>query len=230
MRSATRTNSRNWLGSSVELDAATRRPRTGRRRRRHRSRSRRHRRPSRRTGRVALVERRRRAVVGRTPPRRTRRAHPAADHRDDPAPSAPPDVVRGRTWPVARAAGRPPRRGCGATSAPPRSHERADRRRNGARRARRPDAPRRAGRRRRPVRARPPRPTSPPSCPSPARRSPSTSACSPNAGLVTSVRQGREARYRVVAGSLRPASDWIQRTEASWSRRVDRLQQHLADR
>ena len=51
-----------------------------------------------------------------------------------------------------------------------------------------------------------------------------------DAGLVTSVRQGREARYRVVAGSLRPASDWIQRTEASWSRRVDRLQQHLADR
>ena len=51
-----------------------------------------------------------------------------------------------------------------------------------------------------------------------------------NAGLVTSVRQGREARYHVVAGSLRPASDWIQRTEASWSRRVDRLQQHLTDR
>jgi len=51
-----------------------------------------------------------------------------------------------------------------------------------------------------------------------------------NAGLVTSVRQGREARYHVVAGSLRPASDWIERTEASWSRRVGRLQQHLADR
>ena len=51
-----------------------------------------------------------------------------------------------------------------------------------------------------------------------------------NAGLVTSVRQGREARYRVVAGSLRPASDWIQRTEASWARRVERLQDHLADR
>jgi DNA-binding transcriptional ArsR family regulator len=49
-----------------------------------------------------------------------------------------------------------------------------------------------------------------------------------NAGLVTMVRQGRETRYRVVAGSLRPASDWIQRTEASWARRVDRLQDHLA--
>ena len=51
-----------------------------------------------------------------------------------------------------------------------------------------------------------------------------------NAGLVTSARHGREARYRVVAGSLRPASDWIQRTEASWARRVDRLHEHLADR
>jgi len=50
------------------------------------------------------------------------------------------------------------------------------------------------------------------------------------AGLVTSVRHGREARYQVVAGSLRPAADWIARTEAGWGRRVDRLQQHLSDR
>jgi DNA-binding transcriptional ArsR family regulator len=50
------------------------------------------------------------------------------------------------------------------------------------------------------------------------------------AGLVASVRHGREARYRVVAGSLRPAADWIAHTEASWGRRVDRLQRHLADR
>jgi hypothetical protein len=51
-----------------------------------------------------------------------------------------------------------------------------------------------------------------------------------NAGLVTSTRRGRKAHYRVVAGSLRPASDWIERTEASWSRRVDRLQEHLSER
>ena len=51
-----------------------------------------------------------------------------------------------------------------------------------------------------------------------------------DAGLVASERHGREAHYRVVAGSLRPASDWIERTEASWGRRVDRLQQHLSDR
>jgi len=50
------------------------------------------------------------------------------------------------------------------------------------------------------------------------------------AGLVTSVRHGREARYRVVAGSLRPAADWIARTEDGWGRRVNRLQQHLSDR
>ncbi len=49
-----------------------------------------------------------------------------------------------------------------------------------------------------------------------------------DAGLVVSVRHGREARYRVVAGSLRPAADWIARTEAGWARRVDRLQQHLS--
>ncbi len=50
-----------------------------------------------------------------------------------------------------------------------------------------------------------------------------------HAGLVTSVRHGREAHYRVIAGSLRPASEWIERTEAAWGRRVDRLQQHLSD-
>jgi DNA-binding transcriptional ArsR family regulator len=51
-----------------------------------------------------------------------------------------------------------------------------------------------------------------------------------DAGLVTSVRHGREARYAVIAGSLRPAADWIAHTEASWGRRVDRLRQHLSDR
>ncbi len=48
-----------------------------------------------------------------------------------------------------------------------------------------------------------------------------------DAGLVAATRRGRELRYRVVTGSLRPAADWIQRTEASWDRRVQRLQQHL---
>lgn len=49
------------------------------------------------------------------------------------------------------------------------------------------------------------------------------------AGLVTSARHGREARYQVVEGSLQPASEWIERTEATWARRVDRLRQHLSD-
>lgn len=48
------------------------------------------------------------------------------------------------------------------------------------------------------------------------------------AGLVTSVRAGRETRYQVVPGSLRPASDWITATDTAWSRRLGRLRQHLA--
>jgi DNA-binding transcriptional ArsR family regulator len=48
------------------------------------------------------------------------------------------------------------------------------------------------------------------------------------AGLVTSIRAGRETRYRVVPGSLRPASDWIGATDTAWSRRLGRLRQHLA--
>lgn len=48
-----------------------------------------------------------------------------------------------------------------------------------------------------------------------------------DAGLIAGVRRGRETRYSVVAGSLRPAADWIHRTEASWDRRIQRLHQHL---
>jgi DNA-binding transcriptional ArsR family regulator len=44
-----------------------------------------------------------------------------------------------------------------------------------------------------------------------------------DAGLVTSERSGREARYRVVPGALRPARDWIAASDAAWSRRLDRL-------
>lgn len=47
------------------------------------------------------------------------------------------------------------------------------------------------------------------------------------AGLVHSERVGREARFRVVPGSLRPASDWITATDAAWTGRLDRLRQHL---
>lgn len=51
-----------------------------------------------------------------------------------------------------------------------------------------------------------------------------------DAGLVTAVRSGRENRYRVVPGSLRPAGDWLTATDAAWSRRLGRLEQHLAER
>jgi DNA-binding transcriptional ArsR family regulator len=48
------------------------------------------------------------------------------------------------------------------------------------------------------------------------------------AGLITAAREGRETRYRVVPGSLRPAGEWIATADAAWTRRLGRLQQHLA--
>ena len=51
-----------------------------------------------------------------------------------------------------------------------------------------------------------------------------------DAGLVTSERIGREARYRVVPGSLRPVADWVDRTDAAWHDRLGRLQERLAGR
>lgn len=47
------------------------------------------------------------------------------------------------------------------------------------------------------------------------------------AGLVIAERTGRETRYRVVPGSLRPAADWITATDAAWSRRLDRLSERV---
>jgi DNA-binding transcriptional ArsR family regulator len=49
-----------------------------------------------------------------------------------------------------------------------------------------------------------------------------------DAGLVASLRTGRETRFQVVPGSLRPASEWIAATDTAWSRRLGRLRQHLA--
>jgi DNA-binding transcriptional ArsR family regulator len=48
-----------------------------------------------------------------------------------------------------------------------------------------------------------------------------------DAGLLTAERSGRETRYAVVPGSLRPAGDWIVATDTAWSRRLGRLQQRL---
>lgn len=48
-----------------------------------------------------------------------------------------------------------------------------------------------------------------------------------DAGLVASTRSGRETRYAVVPGSLRPAGDWIATADAAWARRLDRLQHRL---
>ena len=93
-----------------------------------------------------------------------------------------------------------------------------DRRRNGARRPRRPDAAGTCSRRWLPDPVRPPQPIWPPNSPSPGRRSPSISRCSPTPA--SSRRYGRDARpvtTSLPGTLLRPASDWIQRTEASWS-------------
>jgi DNA-binding transcriptional ArsR family regulator len=53
-----------------------------------------------------------------------------------------------------------------------------------------------------------------------------------DAGLVRTELHGREVRYRVVPGSLRPAGDWIATTESQWQRRLARLrdQVHRTDR
>jgi DNA-binding transcriptional ArsR family regulator len=48
------------------------------------------------------------------------------------------------------------------------------------------------------------------------------------AGLVAPARVGRESRYRVVPGSLSPAGDWIAKADVAWSRRLGRLERHLA--
>ena len=49
------------------------------------------------------------------------------------------------------------------------------------------------------------------------------------AGLVEAERVGREARYVVVPGSLRPATAWMDRVGAAWDRRLSRLRRHLAE-
>jgi DNA-binding transcriptional ArsR family regulator len=50
------------------------------------------------------------------------------------------------------------------------------------------------------------------------------------AGLVDAERVGREARYRVVPGSLRPVADWAERTDAAWDDRLGRLRRAMAER
>jgi DNA-binding transcriptional ArsR family regulator len=43
------------------------------------------------------------------------------------------------------------------------------------------------------------------------------------AGLVTSERRGRETRYRLQPGALRPASAWIDQVGLQWDDRLGRL-------
>jgi DNA-binding transcriptional ArsR family regulator len=50
------------------------------------------------------------------------------------------------------------------------------------------------------------------------------------AGLVISERRGRETRYRLQPGALRPASAWIDRVGVQWDGRLDRLRRHAESR
>ena len=50
------------------------------------------------------------------------------------------------------------------------------------------------------------------------------------AGIVTAERVGREARYQVVPGSLRPVADWARTTDDAWADRLGRLRRVLAER
>lgn len=50
------------------------------------------------------------------------------------------------------------------------------------------------------------------------------------AGLVRSERAGRESRYEASTGALRAAVDWIEATDAAWSRRLDDLGREVVRR
>lgn len=50
------------------------------------------------------------------------------------------------------------------------------------------------------------------------------------AGLVRAERSGRESRYQASAGAMRPAVDWIDATDAAWSRRLADLGREVARR
>lgn len=50
------------------------------------------------------------------------------------------------------------------------------------------------------------------------------------AGLVQAERAGRESRYEASTAALRSAVDWIEATDAAWSRRLDDLGREVARR
>jgi len=51
-----------------------------------------------------------------------------------------------------------------------------------------------------------------------------------SAGLVHAERAGRESRYEASTAALRPAVDWIEATDAAWSRRLGDLGREVARR
>jgi ArsR family transcriptional regulator, cadmium/lead-responsive transcriptional repressor len=51
-----------------------------------------------------------------------------------------------------------------------------------------------------------------------------------DAGLVASMRSGRETRYTAVPAALRPLSTWVDGANAAWTKRLDRLAVSAASR
>jgi DNA-binding transcriptional ArsR family regulator len=49
------------------------------------------------------------------------------------------------------------------------------------------------------------------------------------AGLVATVRQGRERRYRLTPEPLHDAAEWVTQVGAHWDERLARLQRRLAE-
>lgn len=47
------------------------------------------------------------------------------------------------------------------------------------------------------------------------------------AGLVTSLRHGREIRYELVTTSVAEATEWLEDIGARWDRRLETLRRHL---
>ena len=50
-----------------------------------------------------------------------------------------------------------------------------------------------------------------------------------NAGLVTRWRDGRVHRCRLDAKALRAPTSWLDRTQADWEKRLDRMEKMFAD-
>ena len=49
------------------------------------------------------------------------------------------------------------------------------------------------------------------------------------AGILDAERSGREVRYGMVEGGLEPGSDWLNRVDGEWDRRLAALKRHVRE-